>query len=462
MQMPMRQKNHFPMLVAAAMAALSLAGCSARSVPPVYSPQAGIHQGDRKVYFAMKDPKGDDRGPGTYLYPLKFDNREGFFDITNFQVEDGGANVIFRITTRRPIQKFRRDGSSEAKGWFLQLMDIYIDKDRKKGSGVTRTLPGRWVNFTEEAGWEQMILVTPNRSLDVRRLIEGRTNDLGLVHLKPKIYIPRVVFVEGYDFIVKVPKANIGQPQPHWGYQVMMLPFDSQNLANGQFQNGRVQKFPTTENFGGGSDYLGNPNVIDLLASSEEAQRDWLRDYDARPNAGDSRLATVPFIYSASAPAIASRHSGPNRSRRAAGPPPMQPIARAPGEVPIRQAPAAMPAMTQLPFPGQFQPVARENRFPAPPAQTAQAYGSAPAARVHESPPPGRHAPMPIQGEAARYGLPRQHPDPAIQGQPLAGQAGYQPEPAASPSILQPTRRYRMESFSGSPEDLFLNVPRNR
>ena len=255
----------------------------------------------RQVYFAFNDPKDDDKGTGRYQYPLKFNNREGYLDITRFTVEDGGQNVIFTITCRRPIPHRRDDGSTEPKGWWLQLMDIYIDKDHKKGSGYTQALPGRHVTFAKDSAWENVVLVTPNHSRTVEKMLEERTSDMDLVHMRKKIVIPHRAYAQGYTFVAYVPKYEIGTPDPSWGYQVLMTGYREENLAYGQFQNEEVVKFAGQDLFGGGSDYKGDPNVIDMLATSAAEQYSILSNHVSAPYSGDDRWAEVSCIYGGNA-----------------------------------------------------------------------------------------------------------------------------------------------------------------
>ncbi|MBI3892977.1 MAG: hypothetical protein HY303_15765 [Candidatus Wallbacteria bacterium] len=425
-------------LAVAALAFLFAGGCAGTTPPAVYKPQVGSYESGRKIYFSMRDPRGDDKGPGTYIYPLRFDNREGFFDIEKFQVEDAGAMIDFRITTRRPIQKFRPDGSSEAKGWFLQLMDIYIDKDHKPGSGVTRTLPGRFVEFADDSAWEQMILVTPNRSVDVKRLIESRTNDMELVHLKPKIVIPETVFVEGFDFVVQVPKALIGEPQPTWGYQCLMMQFDDRALGNHEFQNAKIYKFPTDTNFGGGSDFFGNPAVLDLLAPTEELQTSWLNAYNPSSNPDDSQLATIHCVYAdvQAKPPITTT-SRRTRASTAFGSPALRSRSAArPRPASRRAAAAPRPASvaTDYDIP-ESAVVAAEDPTPQ---ETYVTRKSSAKVRVAGSRPPARTRSDEAQDDT---------PPPSKRYKPVAAESG---------------ARYRTESFSGDPDDLFVNVPRSR
>ncbi|MBI4870747.1 MAG: hypothetical protein HY814_04185 [Candidatus Riflebacteria bacterium] len=457
-------------------------GCATTGPAPIYKPETGIvHQG-RKVYFSMRDPKGDDNGPGGYLYPLRFDNREGFFDLERFQVEDGGSNVVFRITTRRPIDKFRTDGSSEAKGWHLQLMDIYIDKDHKPSSGQTRTLPGRCVDFAEDSAWEQMVLVTPNRSEDVERLIESRTNDLELVRLKPKIVIPQTVFIEGFDFVVHVPKDAIGTPQPGWGYQVLMMQFDENNLANFEFQNGKVFKFPTDEHFGGGVDFFGNPAVIDLLAPTEEQQHTWLSAYNPSNHPEESQFATVRCLYAETpvrpevvrvarkvkgrlatavgAPAATRR--APVRARSGAAKtstPRAATSRRAAGVSTKRQAALSLPegAVMLTPEGEEELPPSPAKAGPLPrPARSlvGEADGESPWT-------PRAFSRMPPTEPAPRRSVRTAPPDDTAWATQAADESETQP-PVARPPAGKAKAGYRRVSFAGDPEELFRNVPRSR
>gem|GEM_PF-2984129 len=339
---------------------LGLTACEEDDEPagPAPAPAEIVSDDGQKVYFSFRDPAYDDRGAGSYTYPLivdhpnqtssdtssqgavddsssrghNLDTKTGLFDITKFEVVDGGPNVIFEITTTRPIPKYRDDQSSEAKGWFLQLMDIYIDKDRKPGSGRTRTIPGRNLSFSSECGWEKVILVTPQVSWDVRRLIEQITWDLDFIRMKNEIYLPDQIFIEGYTFRVFVPKSEIGVPQPNWGYQCLMMLFNPSNLEYGHFQQGKVKRFAGNNVFGGADEYNGHPNVIDLLAPTPEDQYRWLSDFVSSPNAGENRYAQVPMIYAedahrktmAKSPGVRRRIGSEDRSN------PYQGLAREP------------------------------------------------------------------------------------------------------------------------------------
>ncbi len=265
------------------------------------SPRTDYYDGGRHVYFDFADPSYDDKGHGGVLYPLDFENDDGYLDLRRFCVLDGGDDVIFRLYFRRPIPLRRRDGSTEPRGWWLHMIDIYVDKDHRKGSGHTEALPGRNVVFDDESAWEKMILVVPEDAYLVEKLMENRTSDLELMAMRKDVIVARRVYPKGYMFEVRVPKYELGEPTPRWGYQVLVCAYNSTHTALGQFLEEDVEKFPTATSFGGGDDYDGDPNVIDLLAPSARLQYEWLSDYVSSPYPPENRYAKIRCLYAAQA-----------------------------------------------------------------------------------------------------------------------------------------------------------------
>lgn len=379
-------------------------GASSTRTDPDFLPQFSSSSNGRAVYFAANDPRYDDKGPGSYVYPLQYENREGHFDITRFEVLDGGSNVIFVVSVRRPIPRRRPDGSTEHKGWSDHLIDIYIDKDHVPNSGNRRALPGRNVDFDAASAWETAILVTPQRSYDIERIIENRTEDLELVRIRNQILVPERAYVDGYSFRISVPKSQLGTPQPGWGYQVLLVPFDNTNLSYGNFYNGQVRRFPDDSHFGGGDDSFGDPNVIDMLASSEREQYRILGNYLSRPYAGDNRYAVVPCIYGqagqantepgpALSPPAAPRKAAASAQRPAPSPPRVLPIAPAAAvnasteatryglqrnPVPVASGPLGGYRLPVTPVPSRG-PAAAPLDIPVPPRETSPTPSAAPA-----------------------------------------------------------------------------------
>ena len=125
---------------------------------------------DNKVIFELKDPHGDDHGDGTMILPTTSELRFGALDIISFSAkaqEDGTMfNVEFANSIERPDARSIDAGGTILQnvaklGFFRFNVDIYIDKDRKPGSGLTNTLPGRNAQIDPAFAWEKMICLTP-------------------------------------------------------------------------------------------------------------------------------------------------------------------------------------------------------------------------------------------------------------------------------------------------------------
>jgi hypothetical protein len=153
------------------------------------------------------------------------------------------------------------------------------------------------VVFEESSGWEKMVLVTPGHSRSVIEMLRHRSSEPELMQARYDVLVPERVYPQGYSLKVMVPKDQLGgEPQPHWGYQCFALGYAPENLAHKQFQNMQVQRFTSEQHFGGGNDYQGDPNVLDLLAPSKQEQFRWLSNYASRQYRDANRYAVVPMM----------------------------------------------------------------------------------------------------------------------------------------------------------------------
>jgi len=266
-------------------------------------------RGGWSTVFTTRDPSGDDRGDGSYNYPLHPAFEEGAFDITRFEVRVSSDQVAFRvrlakkilreyhpspndITTREPIPVLEvGDG-----GWIYQMFDIYIDMDSVEGSGKMNTLPGRNLLFAPGDAWEKVVLVSPESRSSMDHAITNKSEIPLLSELRSSIILPTVVFVERDTFEVRVPVETIGRPAAGWKYQVLMMGYTKNDLRS-SLRTIEVQAHADREHFGGGSDYHGNPNIIDLLdPTGGKGQFSMLADYVSKPNYQQNRYATIRMV----------------------------------------------------------------------------------------------------------------------------------------------------------------------
>lgn len=245
------------------------------------------------------DPLLDDRGPGFYTYPLDRRIERGMFDIERFTVYEEGQMVTFTIQMRRPILTRWPSGGSdrgEDQGFVGLLFDIYLDTDRRPGSGFKQALPGRDIEFADEMGWDKVILVTPLSHSVVWNILNEKSDDELLRKMVPGIVIPDYMEIQHNRLIIRINKEFIGQPTKEWGYQLFAMGF-TQTVSVNQLWNRDVQGFANQKDFGGGWDTHGDPKPIDLIVPEGQDQYELLRQYRSEPFRNKAMYAKVPFVY---------------------------------------------------------------------------------------------------------------------------------------------------------------------
>jgi hypothetical protein len=205
------------------------------------------------------------------------------------------------------------------------MIDVYIDTDQKVGSGFTSALPGRRVKFVPESAWDKMLLITPENYIQMTDDIKNKTDSTQFIKMAPHIIVPKCYRVKNREIIAIVDKSELGIPQKEWGYQVMILGYYSGDSANSRtsfdqvinprpenpvtdplntkinsvdwFKNLEVLSYPGNHNFGGGSDYNGDPNVIDIITPPNVNQYEVLSNYESYPNDDLDKYAVVSCVY---------------------------------------------------------------------------------------------------------------------------------------------------------------------
>jgi hypothetical protein len=242
----------------------------------------------------LLDPIGDDDGPGTYTYPTDPVYVPGSFDLTKVAVEDAGDNVIFKISVNAPIS----NPWGMASGFSVQMVQIYIDTDHESGSGFTKTMAGMDVLFSPDEGWEKCIIVSPQPISRVKDEVNSKSPDLasGLV-------VPVSTVASGSTLIATVKKSDLGEPQPGWGYQALMQSnegFPQKDVILARM----VNEYNGQHRFGGGSDWRGDPQVMDILVPPAKGgpdeitkQHEILSKYTASEDPAKIVYAVVPMVY---------------------------------------------------------------------------------------------------------------------------------------------------------------------
>ena len=98
----------------------------------------------------LKDPQGDDKGPGVYTYPGNTAFAKGSLDLRSVTLVEEGGSIVVTVELTAIKDAF----NSKTWGWGgfgVQLVEVYIDQDHKAGSGHKEALPGMNVNFEKDS-----------------------------------------------------------------------------------------------------------------------------------------------------------------------------------------------------------------------------------------------------------------------------------------------------------------------
>ena len=288
-----------------------------------------------KYIFKIPDPRGDDHGDGTILYPTESDFRPGDLDLTSFSAreKDGGTmfEAEFASSIKRPdsrvIDAGGRTLQSVARlGFYLFNIDIYIDMDRKEGSGYTSTLPGRNAQISSAHAWEKVVFLTPRPNdarSQLRKIIhkaaeekirkeKGRVDpedetqiNAGIaLDLDGRYFMPTRVQIAGRRVSFFVPPYFLrGPAQGDWSYVVVVTAAtieDKIDLGDIGILGPRAGLLNLMVDQGAYSDRLGTtrsevgllPPILDIIVPDGIKQEDILRNF----NVNEKKPVILPGV----------------------------------------------------------------------------------------------------------------------------------------------------------------------
>jgi hypothetical protein len=289
-----------------------------------------------ELLFEVSDPRGDDHGNGHLVYPIRSDYQKGDLDILSFAARSARGGTWFEVTFARPIRVADRQAiddlgtnlSDVARlGFYTFNVDVYIDFDRREGSGWQRLLPGRHAELAPGHGWDRAVVLTPRpaeakvalsqlmlqelrRSLregdDQAELDKARKNlpaDLDL-----RVYFPNRVRVRGQKVSFFVPDELLGgKALPDWSYTVavsgadLIQSFDlSASMGLAESRREGLMILPISpgkwqDRFGGGREEEPlQPPLVDILVPPGTSQELLLSDFDSRAGRPARLMGVVP------------------------------------------------------------------------------------------------------------------------------------------------------------------------
>lgn len=248
---------------------------------------------------SLKDPTRDDDGPGTYQYPTDAAYKPGSFDLTSFEVETRGGEVVFRVGFRVKVEDPWDSKAWQGNGFSLQFAQVYLDQDHQSGSGFCEGLPGINVRFRPESCWEKVVLISPQGKARLQAEVSQKAGAM-----RAGVVIPKVTRVKGKTIEAVVDARDLGgAPRKGWGYQVVVQSNEGYPDAQDLLTR-KVNEYAGPHRFGGGSDWDCDPHVIDLLVSpgaggddEAKAQHEVLRFRCDAENPEKSPRVELPMVY---------------------------------------------------------------------------------------------------------------------------------------------------------------------
>lgn len=232
----------------------------------------------------LDDPRGDDKGPGTYVYPTDPIYRPGSFDITRLEMTLAGDYVDFAVTVAADLENPWR----MSPGFSLQFPIVFIAAGEL---GLQESPPGLNVAF-DFLGWDRAILMSPQDPARVRREIGEKAPTLS-----GELVVPTRIGAQGRTITARVPRSALPDTNPaEWGLQVVMQRNDGFASSDHLLMTA-VNEYEGSHRFGGGHDGVCDPNVIDMLAASAEIQYEILGGYQCGSEGEAETLAVLSMVF---------------------------------------------------------------------------------------------------------------------------------------------------------------------
>jgi len=243
-----------------------------------------------KYPLVFNDPVNDDKGPGTYTYPTDAVFKPGSFDLTKVVIDADNENVYFKISFRALIE----NPWGSPLGLSIQTIHIYIDQDNKPNSGFRDFIPGVRAQTTPESAWE-IAIVLEGWPTELKSSIKNAAPDM----YKACVFPSKGITVDENTIVIPVPKKSLGGNfEKNFGFQVFILGqegFPTQDPPSCRIRE--VVSSAQQWRFGGGDDFYGDPNIIDMLDYDNINQFEVLSKYKSNARFEKNVYAQIPFVY---------------------------------------------------------------------------------------------------------------------------------------------------------------------
>jgi len=231
----------------------------------------------------FQDPKGDDNGPGNYIYPTDAVYKKGSFDLTELKVEKKGDSVEFSTTVNSKLE----DPWGMGVGFAVQMMFIYIDN---APGGHTAGLPGTNMQFAKGSEWDKVVILSPQKK--ARVISEAKVKAADVLS---DILVPDITRGNNRTIKGKVPLAALGGDGnvDNWGYQVIVQSNEG-FPAEGDLLTRKVNEYEGQHRWGGGDDGDCDPHVMDIIGGPDVQHKQLA--YECGEGGESKKMATVEMV----------------------------------------------------------------------------------------------------------------------------------------------------------------------
>lgn len=230
------------------------------------------------------DPRGDDKGPGNYIYPTDSVYKPGSFDITKVAITKKGDQAEFAVDVNSSLE----DPWGMGVGFSVQMIFIFV---KNASGGHTEGLPGLNVKFAPGSEWNKVVILSPQKKARVAG--EAQTKAPKLV---ADIVVPNTTRGNNRTIKGSVPLSELGgdgNPDA-WSYQVVMQSNEGFPAA-GDLLTRKVNEYEGQHRWGGGNDGDCDPHTLDLLEGPDARQSEMLA-YTCGDNGESVKPAVLQMI----------------------------------------------------------------------------------------------------------------------------------------------------------------------
>ncbi len=231
------------------------------------------------------DPRGDDKGPGNYVYPTDPVYKAGSFDLIKLKAEKSGGNVDFSVDVAGGLE----DPWGMGGGFAVQMVFIFI----KTGApgGYSDAPPGLNVAFAPGSEWNKVVVLSPQKKARVTGEAEAKA-----AKWAKDLVVPNITRGRGRTITGSVPLAELGGDGnvDGWSYQVVVQSNEGFPAATDLLTR-KVNEYEGQHRFGGGNDADCDPHAVDVLDGADAKQADMLA-YTCAADGKATKMATLKLV----------------------------------------------------------------------------------------------------------------------------------------------------------------------